>query len=311
LDNDDVSHGARTWANLLGLMCAHAWLEQRNRELIELPTGERAIVATPKDYGAAYEIFEATSTRTVVNLSKTHRKILDALYVLKEEDSDRDGFSQRRIAKEAGISQALVSKEKTFLVTSAKLLREGEHGLTLVADAEPSWWQEGDVMAGFPTPDDVQAWWDETFPPGGGNRGDQSNHRTETDRDPDTYAENGDHQASNHRVISSDRDHSVITPRVIRENGINKPNTDGGSPVITPIADHTHPSGAGRAARLRAYFDGPPEWFIKQAKKCITEGAPERLVKPLASSVAADCLGDPFKWREVLPAVEDKLKEIA
>ena len=166
-------------------------------------------------------------------------------------------------------------------------------------------------MAGFPTLDDVRAWWDETFPPGGCNRGDHSNHRTETDRYIDTYAENGDHQASNHRVTSSDRDHSMITPRIIRENSINKPNTDGESSVITPITHHTHPSGNSHGVRLRAYLDSPPEWFVKQAKKCIDEGAPEHLVKPLASSVADDCLGDPFRWREVLPAVEDKLKEMA
>jgi hypothetical protein len=104
LDNDDLSHGARTWTNLLGLMCAHGWLEQRNRDLVELPTGERAIVATPWDYRAAYEIFKATCTRTIVNLGKTHRKIVDAVYTLKEENADRDGFSQRGIARKAGIS---------------------------------------------------------------------------------------------------------------------------------------------------------------------------------------------------------------
>jgi hypothetical protein len=42
-----VSHGARLWANLLSLMLTHAWLEQRNREIITLSSGEEAIVATP------------------------------------------------------------------------------------------------------------------------------------------------------------------------------------------------------------------------------------------------------------------------
>jgi len=310
LDNDDLSYGARTWANLLGLMCAHAWLEQRNRELIELATGERAIVATPEDYRAAYGVFKATCTRTVINLSKTHRRILDAIYALKEEYPDREGFSQRKIAKEAGISQALVSKEKTFLTTSAKFLREGEQGLILIADAEPSWWQEGDVMAGFPTPDEVQAWWDETPPPGGGNRSDQSNHPARVDHNLDTYAEPGEHQKGNRRVITGNRDHSAITQELISENRTNKPNTGDNPSVITPITDHTPPSGNSHAARLRAYLDSPPEWFVKQAKKCLNEGTPERLLKPLASSVAADCLGDPFKWREVLPTIGNKLKEM-
>lgn len=60
-DSDQVSHGARLWGNLLGLMLAHAWLEQRNREIVELTNGEWAVVATPEDYGAAYSIFRPAS----------------------------------------------------------------------------------------------------------------------------------------------------------------------------------------------------------------------------------------------------------
>lgn len=36
----------------MGLMCAHAWLEQRNRRLVTLPSGEAAVVATAEDYRA-------------------------------------------------------------------------------------------------------------------------------------------------------------------------------------------------------------------------------------------------------------------
>jgi hypothetical protein len=78
-DSDEVSHGARLWTNVLGLMLAHAWLEQRNRKVLELETGGSAIVATPDDYEAAYCAFRATCERSVVNLSETHRKILDAV----------------------------------------------------------------------------------------------------------------------------------------------------------------------------------------------------------------------------------------
>jgi len=49
-------------------------------------------------------------------------------------------------------------------------------------------------MAGFPTPDDVRAWWYGTFPPGGGNRGDQSNNPAETGHSSDTYEERSDHR---------------------------------------------------------------------------------------------------------------------
>jgi len=81
-DSDVVSHGARLWGNLLGLMLTHAWLEQRNRRIVELSGGELAVIATPEDYEAAYEVFKATCERSIVNLSDTHRKILDAVYNL-------------------------------------------------------------------------------------------------------------------------------------------------------------------------------------------------------------------------------------
>jgi hypothetical protein len=167
LDNDGVSHGARLWANLLGLMCSHAWLEQRNRDTIELASGERAVVATPDDYEAAYGIFEATSRRTVVNLSETHRKILNALYELGDEDKISEGFTQRDIAERAEVKQSTISKQKTFLVTSAKLIRETEYGLALVKGAEPSWWSNEEAMRGFPSPGQVRAWWREEHSSGG------------------------------------------------------------------------------------------------------------------------------------------------
>src|SRR5215218_11523137 len=80
-----VSHGARLWGNLLGLMLAHAWLEQRNRRIVELSGGELAVVATPEDYEVAFVVFTATCERSIVNLSGTHRKILDAVYRLNQE----------------------------------------------------------------------------------------------------------------------------------------------------------------------------------------------------------------------------------
>jgi hypothetical protein len=53
-------------------------VEQRPRKVIELTGGEEAVVATPEDCEAVYEIFEEACERSVVNLSDTHRKILDA-----------------------------------------------------------------------------------------------------------------------------------------------------------------------------------------------------------------------------------------
>jgi hypothetical protein len=178
LSNEDISHGARLWGNLLGLMCAHAWLEQRNREVREVAHGTRAVVATAADYEAAYELLKSVGSRSVVNLGETHRKIVQAVYELKQEDSapySSGYFSAREIAKHAGISPGTVSKNRTFLVASAGLLYEQENTkfLSIDEDADPSWWEEGDAMKGFPSPAEVARWeeGDNTPPPKPGNTG--------------------------------------------------------------------------------------------------------------------------------------------
>ncbi len=226
-DSDSVSHGARLWTNVLGLMCTHAWLEQRNREIITLENGE-AIVATPEDYEVAYEVFKATCERSVMNLSDNHRKILHATYALQEEDKDDPKqagwaiFSQRKIEgmskklhDTAYVRQATISDNKAFLVKSVKFLCEpwGEgKGLALVEDADPSWWQKGDTLDGFPKPEQVRVWWT-------------------TDGSPDTTHEfaHGSANQGDRVTNSNDRggsDHA---------NGLGKPNSAPNPSVIGDI----------------------------------------------------------------------------
>jgi len=180
-DSDEVSHGARLWANVLGLMCAHAWLEQRNREIITLDTGERAIVAQADDYEVAYLIFAATCERSVMNVSDTHRRILTAVWVLQQEQERAASllderkyyreafkpFSQRKIAEESGVPQSTISENKSYLVQSLKFLEEGSGGgLRPVEGTDPSWWAKGDALDGFPKPEQVRLWWDGAVPSG-------------------------------------------------------------------------------------------------------------------------------------------------
>jgi hypothetical protein len=208
-DRDDVSHGARLWANILGLMCAHAWLEQRNREIVELPNGEKAIVATPRDYSVAYGVFQATCERSVVNLSDSHRRILDAVYQLQLEDrstnylgfDDNDNtWSQREIARRTGVPQSTISGQKSYLVKSLRLLVEGYDGkLRLADDADPSWWRKEGALDGLPKPKQVRAWWKgEDDPPDPGTP-DRPDHPPEDPADRPVGGANGDRGASGHR----------------------------------------------------------------------------------------------------------------
>jgi DNA primase len=189
LDDDQVSHGARLWANLLSLMATHAWLEQKNRRLLDLGEDKLAIEATPGDYAVAYHVFIRVCKRTVVNLSDTHRKILNAVHALHKDHSDREGFTQREISTGAGVSLSTVSDNKKFLVTSAKLLKETGGGLALVEGADPSWWATAEMMKGLPSPEQVRSWWERGGPPPEGAEHDE--HDTSAGRNTHNYPANG------------------------------------------------------------------------------------------------------------------------
>jgi hypothetical protein len=206
-DRDDVPHGARLWANLIGMMFAHAWLEQRNREIVELSNGEKAVVATPTDYAVAYGVFKATCERSVVNLSDTHRRILDAVYQLHQDDrsttffNDKDkSWSQREIERRTGVPQSTISAQRSYLVKSLKLLVEDYDGkLGLAKDADPSWWRKDGVLDGLPKPKQVWAWWRAQHdPPDPGTPG-RPGHPPEGPPDRPGSGINGDRGSSGHR----------------------------------------------------------------------------------------------------------------
>ncbi len=169
LSANDIPHGARLWRNFLSLMLSNAWLEQRNREIRTIADGLDAVVVDAEDYRVAYEVFAEACARSVVNLGDTHRKILNAVYELETADKGGKargaGFSLRAIAKQAGISPETVRNNRAFLTQSVSLLRDLENGnLSLVKDAEPSWWQTTNLLKGFPRPDEVKVWWEALKP---------------------------------------------------------------------------------------------------------------------------------------------------
>ena len=319
-DSDEVSHGARIWGNFLGLMQAHAWLEQRNRERVNLASKEQAIVATPEDYEAAYSIFKATCERSVVNLSDTHRKILTAVHALKLKTGSTEGFSHRKIADRAGVHHSTVGDHRTYLVTSVKLLRETDSGmLDLVADAEPSWWNDEDLLEGFPRPEKVWRWWKE--------EGLSAPESTRQARQPDdearkqlTNTENtGGHTARHPSAtirhaeetrLVADGEAAVADETPATESRVDKQHVNGTGSVVGVAGTYENgKSETSVAAKVAAFLHEPPHWYTRQVEEYVRQGAPERLLKPLASAVASHVLGNALRWTEILPRIEAALNE--
>ena len=284
-DNKEVSHGARLWGNFIGLMLTHAWLEQRNREIRELRDGTRAVVATAEDYAAVYEIFKATSRRSVVNLSDTHQSIVQAVYDLAQTSQfPDDGFSTRAVAEEAAVSKGTVSKNRTFLTKSAGLLYDTEDGrLAISKDAEPSWWTVGDVMAGFPRVADVYAADGKPDPDGPPSEGPSGSKG-------DTSRENSGNEG-NRETVGKKPDTYAAEPVSERGNG-----KETRFPPPSPESE------------LSRFLSDPPEWFRTQADKHF-ENPTEQPLNPLCVDVAAHLYGTADRWREVKPTVADWLEK--
>jgi len=253
-------------------MAAHAWLEQRNRRLLDLTQEEDgtrvAIEATPDDYEVAYRIFSRMCKRTVVNLSDTHRKILDSLYDLHREFGSREGFTHREIASGAEVSPQTVSNNRMFLARSAKLIKENDAGLALVEGTEPSWWATGDIMAGLPTPEKVRSWWEDAPPdPPSGGVG-HAGQATETSQKPHRYtansaqggvgqaldASNSPGSGTGHPTESAGRVQPLSSEGVDTDNGLGKRNTgDEGK-----MSSASSVSGMGASTYMRASKNPAP-----------------------------------------------------
>jgi putative DNA primase/helicase len=83
--------------------------------------------------------------------------------------------------------------------------------------------------------------------------------------------------------------------------------TTGGGPQPNSKNSQTHaPPDAppGVDSDVRKLFDNPPAWLRTQARICREQGAPPRLIEPLAAAVATHLYGDPTRREEIMPAVE-------
>jgi hypothetical protein len=242
ITSEDVSHGARVWRSFLSLVLANAWLEQRNREVRALREDLDVVVAQAEDYRVAYEIFQTTAGRSVVNISATHRKILDALYALEGDEGKtiaRDnGFSLRKIAEKAGtgVSHETVRKNKAFLCSSLGFVVEMERGgLRLVGGADPEWWAHPEnILEGFPRPEKVSLWW------GSGNGVDSVDTGPQPDEPPIDKPKNLSTEKGGHQVDTStptpeqvDMSTRLSTPHEQGENGVGMPNPAENDPMST------------------------------------------------------------------------------
>jgi hypothetical protein len=77
-------------------------------------------------------------------------------------------------------------------------------------------------------------------------------------------------------------------------------------PEESPAKEHIRDDRDGRDDDLQTdsaladFFQLPPDWYTRQAELCASQGAPQRLLKPLASTVAYEVFGSADRWREVV-----------
>jgi hypothetical protein len=80
------------------------------------------------------------------------------------------------------------------------------------------------------------------------------------------------------------------------------------TPVVEERKERNLSGVEGEVARL---FADPPEWLGKQIAEYRRQGSPERVLNPLANAISSHLFGSPWRWREVLPEVRERLEEVA
>jgi hypothetical protein len=169
------------------------------------------------------------------------------VYELKQENKTAKGFSQRKIAEKAGVHHSTVGDNKTFLWKSAKLLWETKDGLlTLVADAEPSWWRKSDLLLGFPRPEQVWQWWKGEVPPPAPNTTRHDRHTQDGGQEAHSNPENGGGHPTRHLLAPTRHTEgrpegqgngvaghkTVVADELLAsDSGLDKPETDAHGPV--------------------------------------------------------------------------------
>ncbi|MDP9484964.1 MAG: helicase RepA family protein, partial [Actinomycetota bacterium] len=159
-------------------------------------------------------------------------------------------------------------------------------------------------------------------------------HSTDHRPTADTYAQNGGAVTAVTAVIGDGSDGGDSPPRRGHDIGEGRSLSNGsnGSPFIVSESDQSEEVGKEAGYRttsgektvtsvtsvtaaepdappeLAALLEDPPGWFRDDAATCIREGNPRALVNPLANRVASELYGNPWRWREVLGVVEERLK---
>ena len=94
--------------------------------------------------------------------------------------------------------------------------------MLLVKDADPSWWAAGEMLEGFPTPDQVKSWW-------------ESENRVDIVDSTEKEVEKAIDKPNSVSTASVDKRVDMSTPmstgEVDTENAIGMPNSNGKSLV--------------------------------------------------------------------------------
>jgi hypothetical protein len=107
----------------------------------------------------------------------------------------------------------------------------------LVADAEPSWWSKGEVLAGFPRPAQVADWYEGKESAGASTSPEsarQPRHPEDASHNADTYAEKGGGHANRHEPDATRHPGLAGEKPPVADEG---PATQ--KPVDTPNSEHT------------------------------------------------------------------------
>lgn len=280
----------RDAGRLVDVVRVIAWLHQHQRER----DASGRILATEEDFNEALSLVSESLRRAWQTLTPAEETVLRSIRELPEQLRDK-GFKRRDLnVKE--VSDRRVKEVLKSLTDTGYLDCDGKTGpqgytYTLAREAEK-------ISLGI------------SLRPPPGSEDSPANSENSTGRgafarycpvpdgeeESETYREAGATGRNGHRPI---KDARLQEKRPIGQSGgaerEEKNSTNG----------HHEPE------ELRALLEDRPDWLREEARKCLEGGAPDRLLKALANSVADAYLGNVRRGPEALPFVREHLEVLA
>lgn len=264
----------RDFGAILSLIRAHAVLHQASRERDR----EGRIAATVEDYAKVRELVaELVSDGLGATVPATVRETVEMVRKLKEETGEPTTIAD--LAEELELDKSAVRR---------RVKAAGDY----INNLEDKRGKPARLVPGANLPDDIEVLPDPVKLSPSDNPGSEAGVQEGVKTN---FFSSSDEDAGNKNFIDTPSGNAASLPHPEKA----APTADGADDDLRPLSNPSDD--------VRELLSDPPDWLRDQVAHTRKQGSPERLLKPLAASIATELYDDHKRAGDVLPVLGEGL----